>query len=100
MSNVIDFLEKMGQDARLRYGSCADVETALEGERFEPALREAILARDHSKLGSALGQGILCCLMFPVKEGEEGEENEEESPSRDGEEITSRHRFVAAGSAG
>ena len=102
MSNVIDFLERMGQDARLRYGSCVDLATALESEEFEPAQREAILAADHARLALVLGQGAHCCLMFPVKEGEEGgeSESEQESPSREDEETTSRCGLLAVGRAG
>jgi hypothetical protein len=100
MSNVIDFLEKMGQDAGLRYGARADVGVALGNEDIEPALQELILAGDDVKLTDALGQGTMCCLLFPVKEGEEAEEGgdgDDQTPQRDDEDIASkRERLVTA----
>jgi hypothetical protein len=100
MSNVIDFLERMGQDAELRYGSCAKVAMALGSEDIEPALQELILAGDDAKLAEALGQGTMCCLLLPVKEGEESEEGgdgDDEMPQRDDEDIaSSRNRLVMA----
>lgn len=103
MSNVIDFLERMGQDAGLRYGSRTEVEIALANEDFEPLLRETILAGDQAKLEEALGQGVLCCLMFPVKEGEEVEEGGEggdEEPSREDQETASMRGLPVATCAG
>jgi hypothetical protein len=103
MSDVIDFLERMGQNAGLRYGSRAEVEIALEDEDFEPLLQETILARDHAKLERALGQGVRCCLLFPVKEDEEveeGGEGDDEEPSRDDEDVSSSRRFPVAACTG
>lgn len=100
MSNVIDFIERMGQDARLRYGSRAELEIALENEDLEPSLQVAILTGDQAKLDRVLGQGVLCCLLFPVKEGEEGGEGDDEQPSRDDEETTSASEHLAAACSG
>src|SRR6185312_7901353 len=103
MSDVIDFLERMGQNAGLRYGSRAEVEIALEDEDFEPLLQVTILARDHAKLERALGQGVRCCLLFPVKEDEEveeGGEGDDEEPSRDDEDVSSSRRFPVAACTG
>lgn len=100
MSNVIDFLERMGQDAELRYGARAKVAMALGNEDIESALQELILDGDDVKLADALGQGTMCCLLLPVKEGEESEEGgdgDDEMPQRDDEDIvSSRSRFVTA----
>jgi hypothetical protein len=87
MSNVIDFLERMGQDARLRCAPQSEVELALENAQIDPELRAAILAKDQPRLAVLLGQGTLCCMQFPAKEDDD--EDTEESPSRDDEEITS-----------
>ena len=89
MSNVIDFLERAGQDALLRRASHVEVELALANARLEAGLRPAILDRDPSRLEALLGLGPLLCMQFPGKEDEEeGEEDDtEESPSREGEEM-------------
>ncbi|HUW52536.1 MAG TPA: hypothetical protein VMV99_03835 [Rhodanobacter sp.] len=98
MSNVIDLLERMGQDARLRHASQDEVELALAGAQIDPELRAAILAKDQRKIEELLGRGHLCCLMVPGKEDED--DDSEESPSRDDEEITLCHAFRAVTSAG
>lgn len=89
MSDVIDFLERAGQDALLRRASYVEVELALANAQIEPELRSAILERDPSRLEALLGRGSLLCMQFPGKEDEEeGEGDEtEETPSREGEEM-------------
>jgi hypothetical protein len=89
MSNVIDFLERMGRDAQLRHASKRDVELGLTCAQIDPDLRIAILAKDQSLLEALLGQETRCCMQMPGKE----DEDEEESPSRDGDEISAY--FVA-----
>lgn len=91
MSNVIDLLERMGQDARLRHASQDEVEFALAGAQIDPGLRAAIVAKDQTKLEMLLGTGNLCCMQFPAKEEEDGDD--EESPSREGEEISLQSVF-------
>ena len=88
MSNVIDLLERMGQDARLRHASQDEVELALAGAQIDPELRAAILAKDQRQLEVLLQQGPLCCMLFPAKEDEDEDDESEETPSRDGEEIS------------
>ena len=57
MPNVIDFLERAGQDALLRRASHVEVELALANAQIEPELRSAILDRDMSRLEALLGRG-------------------------------------------
>lgn len=64
MSNVIDFLEKMGQDAQLRHASQDAVQLALANAQVEPELRAAILANDQKKLEALLGGNTVSCLLF------------------------------------
>jgi hypothetical protein len=79
MSNVIAFLERMGQDAQLRHASQNDVEFELVRAQIDPELQAAILAKDQQQLETLLGGGGVCCLLFPtnvrcmlfVDEGEE-----------------------------
>jgi hypothetical protein len=74
MFDVIDFLERMGQDAQLRHASQDEVELALTSAEIDPELRVAILARDEPGLQALLGQAPFCCLIHPAKPGEEQEE--------------------------
>jgi hypothetical protein len=87
MSNVIDFLERLGQDARLRQGLQDEVALAIAHAQIDPELRVAILAKDQQRIEALLGQGPLCCMLVPGKEGEEEEEEGEEIPSRDDEDA-------------
>jgi hypothetical protein len=98
MSNVIDFLERMGKDSKLRHASSGDVELALAVAQIDPELQAAILAKDQSKLGVLLGQPTICCMQFPVKEDDDGET--EEGPSRDEEDVSSRSALHVLSSVG
>ncbi|HEY8682013.1 MAG TPA: hypothetical protein VIM06_02490 [Rhodanobacter sp.] len=97
MSNVIDFLEKIGGNAKLRHASQGEVELALASEQIGPELSAAILAKDGQQIEKLLGQTPYCCLLFPEKEDED---DKEDSPSRDGEEIAARAAFHAMASLG
>jgi hypothetical protein len=74
MFDVIDFLERMGQDAQLRHASQDEVGLELDGAEIDPELRMVILARDEQGLQALLGQDPFCCLISPAKPGEEQEE--------------------------
>lgn len=91
MSNVIDFLERMGQDARLRHASRGEVELVLKDAQIAPELQAAILAKDQAKIEALLGRGHLCCFLLPGKEDED--EDTEETPSQDDEEISAHSMF-------
>ena len=98
MSNVIDFLERVGQDAQLRQGSQNEMELAMTRAQIDPELQAAIVAKDQSLLEMLLGQGILCCMQMPGKEDED--EDEDESPSRDGDEASAYFASHAVASVG
>jgi hypothetical protein len=83
MSNIIDFLERMGRDAQLRHASQNEVELALASEQVDLELQAAILAKNPSQLGVLLGQGVFCCMQEPGKEDEDEDDDTEESPSRE-----------------
>jgi len=96
MSNVIDFLERMGQDAQLRHASQDEIELVLAGAKIDPELRVAILAGDQARLEIMLGHVNVCCLVQPGKDDDD--EDPEEEPSRDGEEIAMHSAFGVAAS--
>ena len=75
MSDVIDFLEKLGQDSALRHATGAQLEGALADARLSPPIRIALANRDTAALAALLSSANVCCLTHvPL------EEQEEESP--------------------
>jgi hypothetical protein len=87
VSNVIDFLERFGQDAELRYASDADVEAALREAGLDPAVRTAIVDKDQGALERLLGADTnVCCLINKPDEEEEEEGEEEEEEEEEDEE--------------
>ena len=86
MSEVIDFLEKVGQDARLRYAGTPELAKALAESSVTPAERLALLAGDGKGLEALVGaQANVCCIVAPGKEEEEEEEEEEDDEEEDEE---------------
>jgi hypothetical protein len=75
MSDVIDFLEKMGQDPALRYASRAALDSALAQARLSPQVREALASGDQRALESLLGSDNVCCMIYaPLEEQEQPQE--------------------------
>lgn len=67
MSNVIDFLERMGQDATLRYADNREVEMALMQMKITPEHQATVLRREQTQLEVLLGaQANICCTIEPV----------------------------------
>jgi hypothetical protein len=67
MSNVIEFLERMGQDAELRYANGQAMEVAMTAADIDPAVRAALAAGDQQQLAALLGaKNNVCCAVFPV----------------------------------
>jgi hypothetical protein len=88
MSNVIDFLEKWGQDAQLRHATSAELEQALLRAGIEPAERAAILGADRCTLESLLGarSRVVCAVVAPEEEEVEEEEEDEDGEEKEDEE--------------
>jgi hypothetical protein len=79
MTDVIEFLEQLGRNARLRHAPAAEVERALAATAIDPELRSALLAADTLRLGELLGaQPTICCLIEKPDQEEDEEEEEEE----------------------
>lgn len=102
MSDVIDFLEKMGKDAQLRRASPEEVESALDDAQIDAPLSSAILARDISELYDLLKlQPMFATQMEPGEEEEapgreeEPGKEEEDAPSQDVRLADSRLAAVA-----
>lgn len=88
MSNVIDFLERFGYDADLRYAPQDELEAALKVAGIDPAVRAAIVNNDQLALERLLGADTnVCCIVNkPDDEEEEEEEEENEEEEEDDEE--------------
>jgi len=95
MSDIIEFLERMGEDARLRDTSAAELELALAGARLEPAHEAAVLARDAAGLQALLGLGALMAVQLPAEEEEEQEDEGEGDEPSPAEESLRREAAVA-----
>ncbi|WP_449428264.1 hypothetical protein [Rhodanobacter umsongensis] len=87
MTDVIDFLEQMGQDAQLRHASQDEVELALTSAEIAPELQAPILVNDPAQLETLLGQVPLCAMFFPGQEDEEEGGEDEETPSKEPDEA-------------
>jgi len=87
VSNVIDFLQRLGQDADLRHAPRTALELALAETGIDPALREALLGADQRKLESLLGADTnVCAMISPGKKEEEEEEDEDLDEDEDDDE--------------
>jgi hypothetical protein len=78
MSNVVDFLEKLGSEAQWRHASQEELELALAEADIAMPERSAILAKDASQLQVLMHQPAPFSVLVPPdeEEGEEDEENE------------------------
>lgn len=65
MSNVIDFLEMIGQNANLRHATRAQMETALVHAQIAADMQTAILEHDQEQLQVLVGASNTCCLLIP-----------------------------------
>lgn len=81
MSDIIRFLQRMGEDARLRDAPAAELELALAQAQLEPEHGAAVLAGDAARLQALLGLGALMAVQLPAEEEEEEQEDEGEEPS-------------------
>ena len=84
MSDVIEFLEKVGQDAQLNCATKSSLDFALMLAGLDPMLQGAICSGDRAKLGALMGIAPVCGFLAPGEEQEE--DDSEETPSPDGEE--------------
>jgi hypothetical protein len=86
VSNVIDFLQRLGQDADLRHAPRTALELALAEADIDPALREALIGADQRKLESLLGADTnVCAMVSPGKKEEDEEEDEDDLDDEDDE---------------
>jgi len=86
VSNVIDFLQRLGQDADLRQATGKELELALTEAGIDPALRAALLVGDQRKLERLLGASTnVCAMISPGRKEEDEEEEDDEDDFEDDE---------------
>jgi hypothetical protein len=86
VSDIIDFLERMGADARLRSALAGELEAALADQGLEPAVLTEILTRDQEGIEALVGARCnVCCVVYAPDEKEDDAEEEEEE-GEDGDE--------------
>ncbi|WP_158883850.1 hypothetical protein [Rhodanobacter sp. L36] len=66
MSNIINFLEMIGQNANLRNASRSDMLATMTAMQIAPELQEALLSKNPQQLETALGASNVCCMMLPA----------------------------------
>ena len=94
MSNIVDFLEMFGCDARLRHMSDQELNEALALAGIDPQVRTAVVGRDQAALEALLGAATnVCCLINKPDDEEDEEEEEDEEDEND--EARSSHADVA-----
>jgi hypothetical protein len=78
VSNLIDFLQRLGQGTELHHAPRTELALALAGAGIDPALRAALLGTGQRKLGILPGaQTNVCAITAPNKK-EEDEEDEDD----------------------
>jgi len=89
MSDVIDVLERIGQDAQWCQASQGDLLLALAAAEIAPELQAAIVAGDSVSLQALLGISPLCAMFTPAEddeafdEGQQDEGNEQLPPDEE-----------------
>jgi hypothetical protein len=87
VSNIIDFLERMGADAQLRGASPIELEAALIQAGLGSAQWIGMVGMNQRQLESLLGaRSNVCCLIVAPDEEQKPEEEEEEPEEEDGDE--------------
>lgn len=79
MSNVVDFLQRAGEDSQLRYAGCGGLEQALAQTNIAPPLREALLSGDSTRLAALLGSRLDMCGIIYAPQDQEEEPEEQDS---------------------
>lgn len=91
MSKVIEFLDAMGRDARLRHAGADVLVDALAQAQIDPALRDAVLSGDQRRLELLLGARTnVVCGFAPAQDDEEPQK----APDDDEEIVASTVRVA------
>lgn len=65
MSDIIDFMERMGSDAQLSRASADELAEVLSISDLAPEVQSALIAQDVARIGLLLGTKPMCMLVAP-----------------------------------
>lgn len=71
MTDLIDFMDRLGGDAQLRYAGREVLAQALVEAGIEPLARKAMLAADRRRLEFLVGAKANVCCMVHAPQGDE-----------------------------
>ncbi len=87
MSNVIEFLERLGSNPALSHGDAAGYEAEVAALGVDDEVRQVLMSRDSGALGDLLGgRPKMLCMLFPAEGDDnkkEGEDEDTNSPDED-----------------
>ena len=94
MSQLISFLESLGQDARLAKLSGEEYTAAVDSLGLDDQARNALLTRDAGALNDLLGgRPTMICALFPADDDQQkrdDDEPQEDTPDEQKESIRQR----------
>lgn len=93
MSNVVDLLERMGQNSRLQSLTGEQLAQELARAGLEPAVQAAIVQQRPRQLEELLGASHNVCCLVHAPQDEEPEDNQ---PDDDKRMDLSAHRVLRA----
>jgi len=74
MSNIIEFLEKIGQDSRLRNAAGLELQAAMSQAGIDPAVHAALAGADRHSLEAHVGATTnVCCMVHAAEDDSEGD---------------------------
>lgn len=89
MSNVIQFLESMGQDAALSNMSSEEYSAAVKALSVDDKARHALLNRDQNALNSSIGvYKKMMMILVPAEDDDQGEGDGKDDDQKKEEEIS------------
>ena len=97
MSNVIQFLEKMGKDPAMAKLDQDEYAAAVDALGLDDAPRRALLDRDADSLNGLLGgRHKMVCMLFPA----DGDDNKKDDDQEDGDQPDQDDRKESVRQAG
>lgn len=92
MSNLIQFLERLGSDTRLANMSETDYLAAIDAASLDDAPKQALRSRDAGTLNDLAGGRLrMMCILFPAEGDDNKQDESEESDQPDDDTKESIH---------
>lgn len=84
MSNVIQLLQKIGEDAVLKSTGPSTIADAAERNEISAELADALLAGDQGRLVALLGASTnVFCAVLPAKDDDDADEEKQDDDGDD-----------------